>query len=432
MVVNVPRTQSEMNVWWPAGKLANVCIGFIAIADYRLFQSSASTSSGGGVSINGVLQVGTFLVAGYFIWIRSIVVRNMGGGASFRFGRLGAPILWLYGFAGFMFLTATYSGYSVVSALGAGQLLAIVAVVTVACSTDPDRFFDLFARRYVVFTAASALLGLVLRDRGYDRYSWANLGPVASGTFAAISLVVLAAWIACDRKPREAFRRPAALYAVIPLALFATVARTATVTALGAILIVMWLSKGGVHRFRRLALMSLFFGAIWLLFLPQVEHFVRRGQSAHDFSTFTGRTVIWNESLKAIHARPWLGYGFQSTRFIFYDKTGLRASHNVLFEVLTNGGLLGASLLFLTLATAVFALNRKRLRRTGEGSRFRYAVAVGVLSFLVLNGAASSGFASAAGNQFVWFAVIVGWAASRSDPKVEPREFSELGAQTSR
>jgi O-antigen ligase len=51
---------------------------------------------------------------------------------------------------------------------------------------------------------------------------------------------------------------------------------------------------------------TLFFGAVILLNLPTLLHFMGRDTS------FSGRTEIWSAILASIHKRPWTGYGYKA------------------------------------------------------------------------------------------------------------------------
>ena len=113
-----------------------------------------------------------------------------------------------------------------------------------------------------------------------------------------------------------------------------------------------------------------FFGGLWLAVIaavgismilifmgPHIAELVGRDV------TFTGRAEIWPPVLRAIEARPWLGYGFEAfwvdgsdTKLqVFLDaKFEAQNAHNTLFELMLAFGLVGTSIILFSIIRAFF------------------------------------------------------------------------------
>jgi O-antigen ligase len=106
-----------------------------------------------------------------------------------------------------------------------------------------------------------------------------------------------------------------------------------------------------------------------------VVPFVTRSPSA-----FSGRGLIWENSLPAWQQRPWLGQGSDWYRDIAATSSSIMATafhgHNQLVQLLVTGGVGFAALIGVLLATAA----RAALRQLGSGSAF------GVLYLIALAG----------------------------------------------
>ncbi|HET7481213.1 MAG TPA: O-antigen ligase [Rubrobacteraceae bacterium] len=112
--------------------------------------------------------------------------------------------------------------------------------------------------------------------------------------------------------------------------------------------------------------------AIWFVSNPQIV----LGALGKD-TTLTGRTVLWSAVLKAIHERPWLGYGYSSfwlgweypsadvwlaTRGNYYD------SHNGILDLWLQLGFLGICIFALNFLRALLrAVAWVRATVTAEG-----------------------------------------------------------------
>lgn len=113
-----------------------------------------------------------------------------------------------------------------------------------------------------------------------------------------------------------------------------------------------------------------FFGGLWVATLivvgiaiaivfmgPHIAELVGRD------ITFTGRAEIWPSVIRAIEARPLLGYGFEAfwvddtdTKYQVFLDANFEAqnAHNTLFELMLAFGLVGTSLIIFSIIRALF------------------------------------------------------------------------------
>lgn len=93
--------------------------------------------------------------------------------------------------------------------------------------------------------------------------------------------------------------------------------------------------------------------------------FIMRGQSVNDFSSLSGRTLMWDQVLQLVKSSPILGYGFGSgSSLITLDEVQMTSVHNGFFEVLLDMGFLGVSVLVVIIISSGF-LTIKRVLRCG-------------------------------------------------------------------
>ena len=102
------------------------------------------------------------------------------------------------------------------------------------------------------------------------------------------------------------------------------------------------------------------------------------------FSSFTGRTGLWTFVMPFVLQKPFLGHGFNASRFIgvIYSDTPFSSTHmhNSLLEALYNNGLVGLVLLLLILF--VIARNLFRTIRNSVSPSQRY-LAIGCITAFV-------------------------------------------------
>lgn len=144
------------------------------------------------------------------------------------------------------------------------------------------------------------------------------------------------------------------------------------------------------------------------------------GRPAHDFGTLTGRTPIWEESLKYIESRPLLGHGFNSfwtarhiNLFSYMEGWSIPNAHSAYIDLLLALGLVGllAYLLVLSLGIRKAHVLYKENRSSGHG--FIYMM----LFFSILHGLTESGiaeFSSLSSFVLIWALLLL--SVRPSDP----------------
>ena len=105
-------------------------------------------------------------------------------------------------------------------------------------------------------------------------------------------------------------------------------------------------------------------------------------------ATFSGRTLIWAETLRNIAARPWLGYGFNS---YWLEKGGpaeisrqilgwnVPNAHNGYLEIVNELGLVGLAIFLLMLV-----LYARQLRLLARVSAAQFALHLSLLVYLLI------------------------------------------------
>ena len=184
------------------------------------------------------------------------------------------------------------------------------------------------------------------------------------------------------------------------------------VGALGFILMIVAGGKTGIvagfvsgllfYALQRRVKAALGFAAVMLIamvlaleFTP-LAAYMQNYSRLEQFSSFTGRTGLWQFVLPYILQRPILGHGFNSSRFIavLHPDTPFSSAHmhNSLLEAFYDNGLIGLGLVLMILF--VIARNLYRVMRSTESGEVRY-LAVGGMAALVnlfINGMLNSTF----------------------------------------
>jgi hypothetical protein len=145
-------------------------------------------------------------------------------------------------------------------------------------------------------------------------------------------------------------------------------------------------------RHRLLAAITALMGAIVALTSDTVLNFIFRGQTAEQFTSFTGRTTVWNEVMEIVYQSPIIGHGFYAAQRQIY---GSGSVDNTYLEALVGLGLVGLVLLVIPVIITGISLLKLRLKIVAKSPRqmlWLYAMAFFV--FLVVRSIASPTFAS--------------------------------------
>ncbi len=118
-----------------------------------------------------------------------------------------------------------------------------------------------------------------------------------------------------------------------------------------------------------------------------------RQQDTDDVTSLTGRIPIWEQILRDVALRPWLGYGYGSfwtpqrvVRYSYIHDWEFNHAHSAYLETLLNVGIVGLALGLLLIASVIRTAERA-YRATGDcGYRFAAALLVMALLQGVLDG----------------------------------------------
>lgn len=230
-------------------------------------------------------------------------------------------------------------------------LLLFAAVMQVA-QASLDRLQNVLR----LATVIASIVGIVSLAVFFGEQSGRFVGfralsnPILTAhVFGFFLAICIASWmVETDRK------RPWTMIAFVLLAavLISTASRGGLAAAAVAVI---WAAILAANRRGTLACSILLAGALLVTVLAP-EVFTQRGLSL--------RPEIWEETLREVSQRPWLGYGYDA--YIMIEVAGIEEKfpnpHNMLLAVLRQQGIVGL-LLWLAIYTAAF-LSSWRYRRT--------------------------------------------------------------------
>lgn len=318
------------------------------------------------------------LVAGFLAGI--ILLKR---GSSWRRGALTEPVGLLLLYTGFGVISSIIVSTDTVTALYWAGEYGSVLMVLWATLADPDPLPALSrvlkVNWIMVTTATVSLLsslgflsdlvlipteGSPLGVRAYGG-NFIVQGQVLGmpttrntgfGRFAALAALI------CLARLWQGNKRSKLLWGLLPICLFALVlcqARTATVSLLAGVFMLLWMRRGS-----KIVLWGVMAGVLTLLgltgFYAAFWNYLTRGQSFDP--TLTGRTEAWKEGLALFQGSPVIGFGFRGDR-IFLEGTDV---HNLLVQALIYSGVLGTVALMAAFVAAwiyAFRLYRGQERR---------------------------------------------------------------------
>lgn len=137
-------------------------------------------------------------------------------------------------------------------------------------------------------------------------------------------------------------------------------------------------------------------GLVFALEFTSLSQYMQNYSKLEQFSSFTGRTGLWQFVMPFVLQKPILGHGFYASRFVavLHPDTPFSSAHmhNGLLEALYNNGLVGLILLLMVLF--VIARNVQKTIQLSASNEFRY-LAIGCLTALVnlfINGMFNASF----------------------------------------
>lgn len=138
------------------------------------------------------------------------------------------------------------------------------------------------------------------------------------------------------------------------------------------------------RRINWLVAMLLFVVAVAPLLGDGFLGYLSRGQDADQFTTLSGRTYMWNASLKAFADRPWFGHGyFIGHKYVLVEETGyqLTTVDSTYIETLVNLGLVGFFL--ISLFAALTGIKAVRVLFTAFHYHLEYRETILILFVIV-------------------------------------------------
>ncbi|MEL6980363.1 MAG: O-antigen ligase family protein [Pseudomonadota bacterium] len=298
---------------------------------------------------------------------------------------------------------------------------AVTTLWSIASNTDVIRG----ALRYFgVVLMAIALCHLADEDRAFRRLLWVAIGFVAvnvamlllpmyaihmSGPFAGqfrgmymqknlfggVGSNIFAILFVCAVAGERAYRRHAAIAAGL---LFLLLAWAGSKTAIAAMIVSCGIGLLTLlivqRRDARSEGVAFFFIALTLSVALGVAGFIAvvEVMNALDGVTFTGRTLLWDFSIKMGSDRPLLGFGLDGFWRRFLEQEGklsqmglwtIGSAHNGYLEAFLIGGFVGLGLVFLILAH--FFLQLVRLVVAGGSPRLVMLSSTLLVQLIVLN-----------------------------------------------
>lgn len=268
-------------------------------------------------------------------------------------------------------LTSSYSATPLYTLGASVAFLGIwVTAVCMAKVFSPQRGLAIFIVALMAAMVASLVLYALAPDRVMTpmeggrilRLSGLFGSPNNLGRAAALTLLLVClAW----RHLRLKFALPLMVLAlfVCGACLYLSGSRAST---LGLLVGIAVLVLGRRPFLSATVLVAMACATLVFAFVPDVRDLaislISRTGRVSELTTFTGRTEIWQFVLDLIGKSPWLGYGFASTREVIPDGYAgaygwtTTSAHNLWLQAWVTTGLLGLTLLVVSMLASVFQM----------------------------------------------------------------------------
>ncbi|HUT23328.1 MAG TPA: O-antigen ligase family protein [Sumerlaeia bacterium] len=265
-------------------------------------------------------------------------------------------------------------------------------------------FFSSYDRRMLDIMRADVY---TMQFEGFRAFSILS-GPFHLGMFGCVVAVIALYFM---REGRKSFW--AVLYALAFACVVAAKTRTNLLVFFVASLLYVFLTTdSAVRLIRNWTLVALFLIPLLLVgYVARIEGFERLIVSIarmHEDERLLRRFETYPAIWQAIVDRPFLGYGMGSAGDTLETELGLVhfTTHNLLFKVLIETGVLGALSFFGLLIASLCLYSRIRWNRKRSPDTHRLAALhLGVIVVVLMNGLVGSGIEAYPVNLFFWFAV---------------------------
>lgn len=406
--------------WMPVAALA-----MMVTSEYKLRLRPPTSTLGGTPDLQVLLEILTYVAVAAYLALTF--------GHAPRLRRTSAVICCMWIFVAVLAVSTLWSPYRLFGAIRATQLVVVAALAHTVARHGSRAQVHRFLHAFAVLVAGSVLLGVAIpfprTHLQASRFTWLYVHPVTAGTYLALAVVILVAYLAPIAGPRAGPKWHPATYGLLLLTcaggLLATQTRGAIGGALAGSMLLLYLRTGRSRRVDLLAAASLVVSpAVWLG-SEQIISYLSRGEDASQLASFNNRTTLWDQALQAFRLRPLAGSGIAASRGIFLDATGLGGGHNAFINVLTDAGVVGV-LAWLALLTAI-AIISARFWTGGADSPDVLTVA-GLGLALVVNSFTNEGLGAAANVSSIFLFILAGWLGLIRRESTEPPTAVPLAA----
>jgi O-antigen ligase len=321
-------------------------------------------------------------------------------------------------------LSAYWSAAPLLTAVRAGQLLAVIGLTLVMPRVlGTARSVAALGDPLVVYTVGCAVLakvfpwakGTTVDYLGYHRFTWFAVHPIVAATLVgAAALYVIVRLLSTEAPTRRRLLGFPLWLALVPLlpVLAATNSRGPLLAFAIAAVTVVLLRRGGLAGLAVgatiIAAIPLFSAATGLslqdLLLEggrssggYLEKLLYRGQTADEIVSITGRAELWEIAGALIAERPFFGVGYLGSRAALLEAAPWAAyAHNALLQTMLDVGIVGTVLLWVPMVRGLFA-GSLRSDRASESQLLGRAAGFTMLLFLTINSFTAESFAAAPG-----------------------------------
>lgn len=384
----------------PAGAI-RIFPTMLIIAGTKFRGRDATALVGGSIDSQIMFELGIYAIVAVVTVVNMVTIDELPAPRPMEIA--------LLTYASIALASVAWSVSPAISAVRASQqmLLLITACIAVRI-VEPKNLFRSFGKQLLAYVTICASLAIVFPSfngtqigylAGAHRFSWFAVHPVSAATESGMALVFIVALALFGKGWKfRLYKIPLWIYAgALVLIILATRTRTAIFSTLAAgsfLCLVRYKRNPGVWvTGAGLLLGALLFAIITPQLGQSVQSYVLRGQDVGQFTSLTGRTALWRESLRMFSERPLFGYGYVASRALLLQVLAWAGeAHNAVVESLLDVGIIGASALFIPFLAGLTGSVRM-LRRWRPGDDPVIAWTAGAMIFLVMDGIPMASFA---------------------------------------
>lgn len=323
-----------------------------------------------------------------YIWAFILVLFHAGSTLT-QVSRQGAFLL----FAAYVAASMLWSAFPIKVLINVAHLVGLYLVLIASGRyflRHPNSFFSTISGALGIALLSSIFVSILLPSIGVSLLDgrWQGLAgnPNSLGLIAMVSLWSNTAglYLPASRKIRKWHFVGLAISAVALIGARSVTAVLTTALAVGlSIFLIRLESQSHAVRFMKIVAATwglLIMAAALLAFMPQIFEakgfFGLLGRS----TTFSGRTHLWEEAVRLIELRPWLGWSFDSNLSVLKYLGGVGQFHSGYLDLMVRGGWIGM-ILFVTILAGVL----RRILRLAKVEYHRAMIFSGMLCAILLH-----------------------------------------------